>query len=147
VLSLGAVLLALMTTWGSLLIIKLYDPRYHSGSWMIPVLALGLWHTLLYSTTMPVLFSLGKPKYNAIGNGAFCIAVLTAIPLGFHYFGMLGAVIAVAAGDFPMYVVVQYGATRENVRPLMQDLLMTCIFLALLCAGQLIHPAPIWHWR
>jgi len=52
--------------------------------------------------------------------------------LAFHFFGLLGAVIAVAAGDFPMYLVITFGATREGVRPVRQDLLLTLGFLTLL---------------
>jgi O-antigen/teichoic acid export membrane protein len=130
----GAALLSIMSVWGYLLIVKLYDARYREAAWMIPILALGLWHTLLYQTTAPVLFSLGKTKYNAIGNAAYCATMLLGIPLSFHFFGMFGAVIAVAAGDFPLYVVTQLGATREGVSPLRQDLQATGIFLVFLAA-------------
>ncbi len=128
----GAVLLAIMAVWGHLLILKLYDRRYHEAAWMIPVLALGLWHTLLYQTTAPVLMAVGKTKYNAIGNVVYCTAMFLGIPLGFHFFGMFGAVVAIAAGDFPLYVVIQSGAVREGLRPLRQDLQATAVFLVLL---------------
>jgi len=128
----GGALLSIMAVWGNLLVLKLYDHRYWYASWMIRILALGLWHTLLYQTTAPVLFSLGKPKYNAVGNAAYCVALAAGILVGFHYWRMLGAVIAVAAGDFPLYLVTLFGATRERIRPLRQDLLMTSIFIAML---------------
>jgi len=134
-LSAGAVMLSAMVVWGDLLILKFYPARYHEGSWMIPVLAVGLWHTLLYTTTQPVLFSLGKSTYNAVGNALYCAAMLIGIPLGFKFFGLPGAVVAVAAGDFPLYVVTQFGAQREGVRPLRQDMLLTLLFLALLAVG------------
>ena len=89
-------MLTVVANFGHLLILKLYDHRYHEAAWMIPILALGLWHTLLYQTTAPVLFSLGKPKYNAFGNAAYCIGITAGIPIAFHFFGMVGAVIAVA---------------------------------------------------
>jgi O-antigen/teichoic acid export membrane protein len=128
----GAFLLSIMVVWGHLLILKLYRSHYWEGAWMIPVLAVGLWHTLLYQTTSPVLMSMGKTKYNAIGNAAYCITMLTGIPVAFHFYGMLGAVIAVAAGDFPLYLVTQYGATRAGVSPLWQDLKATGVFLGFL---------------
>ena len=121
-----------MVNWGDLLVRTIYKPAYHEAAWMVPLLALGLWHTLLYMTTSPVLFSLGKSKYNAVGNAAYCAAVLVGIPVAFHFYGMLGAVIAVAAGDFPLYLVTQFGAFRENIKPLRQDALMTLAFLATL---------------
>ena len=128
----GGFLLSIMTVWGHLIILKAYDHRYKEAAWIIPILALGLWQTLLYQTTAPVLFSLGKTKYNAIGNASYCVMMLSTIPLAFHFFGMFGAVVAIAAGDFPLYVVTQFGATREGVRPLRQDLLTTLIFVTFL---------------
>jgi len=137
----GGLLLSSMVNWGGLLVFKLYKPAYADAAWMVPLLALGLWHTLLYQTTSPVLFSLGKSKYNAIGNAVYCATMLTAIPLGFHYFGLLGAVVAVAAGDFPLYLVFLFGAQREGVRPLKQDLQLTAAFLAMLGTGFVLRRA------
>jgi O-antigen/teichoic acid export membrane protein len=130
----GAVLLSIMVNWGDLLM-KLYDHRYAEAAWMIPILALGLWHTLLYTTTSPVLFSLGKSKYSAVGNVVYCVSILVGIPLAFRYFGMAGAVWAVAGGDLPFYVVTQFGAVREGIGPMWQDFKMTCLFVALLAFG------------
>jgi len=131
-LSLGAFLLSAMAVWGNLIILKLYPARYADASWMIPVLALGLWHTLLYTTTQPVLFALGKSSYNAIGNAAYAVAMGIGIPVAFHFYGLFGAVIAIAAGDLPLYIVTQFGATREGVRPLRQDLQLTAALLGFL---------------
>lgn len=136
----GAALLGLMVIWGDQLVLKLYKPAYHEAAWMVPILALGLWHTLLYMTTSPVLLAMGRSKYNAVGNAVYCASMVLGIPLGFHFYGLLGAVIAVAAGDLPLYVVFQFGAVREGVRPLQQDLQMTGLFVALLgCLYGLRH--------
>jgi O-antigen/teichoic acid export membrane protein len=133
VLLLGALLLSLMVVFGDLVIRKLYKPEYaNDAAWMVPILAIGLWHTLMYMTTSPVLLSLGKSKYNAVGNAVYCFTMMSAIPLAFHFWGLIGAVWAVAAGDLPLYCVFQFGATREGVRPLRQDLQMTLVFIALL---------------
>jgi hypothetical protein len=102
---------------------------------MVPLLALGLWHTLMYATTMPALLSLGKSKYQAMGNALYCVSVIAAIPAGFHFFGMFGAVVAVALGDLPMYFVLVAGASREGVSTWRQDLEATGIFVALLGLG------------
>lgn len=139
ILLVGACLLSVMVIWGHLIILHLYDHRYKDAAWMIPILALGLWHTLLYQTTAPVLFSLGKPRYNAIGNAAYCISMVTCLPIAFHFWGMFGAVIAIAAGDLPLYLVVQTGTTREGVKPLWQDLQMTGIFAVILAVCFLLR--------
>ncbi len=130
----GAIMLGIMVNWGGLLILHLYDRRYHEAAWMIPILVLGLWHSLLYQTIDPALYSLGKPKYNAVGHVIYCVAICTAIPIAFHLFGMFGGVIAVAAGDFPVYLAILFGATREGLKPLRQDLKMTALFLSIVLA-------------
>jgi O-antigen/teichoic acid export membrane protein len=131
----GAFLLCLMVHLGGFLVTRMYDRRYHAASWMVPVLALGLWHTLMYATTMPALFSLGKSQYSAFGNALYCVTVVTAIPVAFHFLGMFGAVVAVAAGDLPLYFVTVTGASREGISTWRQDLQATGIFLALLGLG------------
>ena len=127
----SALLLALMVNFGGLLITFFYDRRYHEAAWMVPILALGLWQTLLYQTTYPVLLSLGKSKYGGIGNAAYAATMLGGIPLAFHFFGLVGGVAAVAAGDLPLYFIIQAGVTRQNIHPWRQDLLMTLLFAAL----------------
>ena len=57
------------------------------------------------------------------------------IPLGFHFGGLLGAVIGVAAGDFPFYVVLTYGVEKQKVSVWRQDALTTVMFLGFLAAG------------
>jgi O-antigen/teichoic acid export membrane protein len=142
----GAALICGTVLVGGFLVTKMYDSRYHAASWMVPLLALGLWHTLMYATTMPALFTLGKSQYAAVGNACYCFAVILAIPLGFHFFGMLGAVVAVAAGDFPLYVVTVTGASREGVSTWRQDLLATAVFVVLLGAGVAVKSAIFgWH--
>lgn len=135
----GAVLLCLMVHVGGFLVTKMYDHRYHDASWMVPVLALGLWHTLMYQTTMPALLSLGKSQYQAIGNVSYCIDVVLAIPIAFHFYGMFGAVVAVAAGDLPFYFVLVTGASREGVSTWRQDLQATGVFLVLLAIGLILR--------
>jgi O-antigen/teichoic acid export membrane protein len=135
----GAAVLCLVTYLGGFVVTKVYDQRYHAASWMVPILALGLWHTLLYATTMPALFSLGKSKYSATGNACYCFAVATAIPVAFRFFGMTGAVVAVAAGDLPLYLVTVSGASREGISTWRQDLQTSAIFLSFLGIGLLVR--------
>ena len=128
----GGFLLSLMVSWGGWVVVKVYPAKYADAHWMVPLLALGLWHTLLYQTLGPVLLSLGKSKYGALGNGVYCFTILLGIPVAFHYFGLVGAIVAVAAGDFPLYLVTVFGATREGLRPLKQDAMLTLGFFSLL---------------
>ena len=131
----GAFILNVVIVLGGPLIQKLYDSRYEAATWMVPILALGLWHTLLYTTASDILFALGKPVYNAIGTACFCASMFLSLPLAFHFFGLRGGVISVAAGDFPLYIVLSVGAWREKITLWRQDALATLVFLSLLALG------------
>ena len=86
VLAVGGLGLVLVVCTGDQLVLHLYDPRYRAAAWMVGVLALGLWHTMLYSTLSPAILALSKAHYNALANLVYCISLFTLIPLGFHFF-------------------------------------------------------------
>jgi len=131
----GAFLLSVMVFLGPVFVKHVYDARYRDAVWMIPILSLGLWHTLLYSTTGTILFALERPRYNAFGMAGYCVAMFVGLPLAFHFGGMFGAVISVAAGDFPLYLILESGASHEGVSMWRQDGIATAAFLAMLGTG------------
>jgi hypothetical protein len=112
-----------------------YTKPYHAAAWMIPILAVGLWHTLLYSTISPAILSLQKPHYNAFAYLVYCITLFIFLPWGFHVWGMVGAVIAVAFSDLPVYFVNAYSAWREGLPTFNQDAFLTLAFVGLLAAS------------
>jgi O-antigen/teichoic acid export membrane protein len=127
----AACILALVVTSGDLLMARIYDVRYHNATWIVPILALGLWHTILYNTTSPCLFAIGKPQNAAFGYFFSAVAVLTLTPLAFYKWGLVGSVWAVAFSDVPMYLVNLYGLGRERMFPAAQDFKTTLFFLGL----------------
>lgn len=141
VLAVGGLGLVLVICTGDKLVLRLYDHRYHEAAWMVGVLAIGLWHTMLYSTLSPAILALSKAHYNAVANLVYCISLFTLIPFGFHLYGILGAVVAVAAGDLPVYFVVLYSAYRERVGTLLQDVLMTAAFVLTLAGALTLRAA------
>jgi O-antigen/teichoic acid export membrane protein len=141
VLAVGAVLLTFTICVGDVFILHVYKKPYHGAAWMIAIFGLGLWHTLLYSTTSPAIMSLQKSHYNALANLLYLIALLVLLPLGYSYFGIVGAVAAVAVSDLPMYVVNVYASYREGLGMLRQDGLMTLVFIGTLAAGFAIRHA------
>jgi O-antigen/teichoic acid export membrane protein len=134
----GSLILSLVVNFGGLIVSHIYDKRYVDTGWMIPILALGLWHTLMYATIGDILFALGKSKYNAIGTACFCVTMFTALPLAFHFYGLRGAIISVAAGDFPFYLVLTYGVWKEKVSVWRQDIYSTAMFLGFLGLGYFV---------
>ncbi len=131
----GAAMLVAVVCFGDVFIVHVFDKRYHEAAWMVAIFAVGLWHTMLYSTISPAIMALQKSHYNAVAYAVYCVALFIALPLGFHYWGMVGAVIAVAASDLPVYFVNLYSGYREGVGTLGQDLKLTFAFLTLLAVS------------
>lgn len=123
--------LALSIAFGDMLISALYDDRYIDATWMFTLLCSGIWFSVLLYTAVPCLMGVGKPVYNAQANFAGLIMVIGGIPLGYSVAGPFGAVLAVAIRDFPAYLAIQVGLTREKLFFYRQDLWTTATFLVL----------------
>ncbi len=141
VLAVGAVLLTFTICVGDVFVLHVYKRPYHAAAWMIAIFGLGLWHTLLYSTISPAIMSLQKAHYNALANLLYLVALLVLLPLGYSYFGIVGAVAAVAVSDLPMYIVNVYASYRQGLGMLRQDGLMTLVFIGTLAGGFAIRRA------
>ncbi len=129
---LAAIFLSFLISFGDLIISILYDERYTQATWMMPILGLGIWPCLLYSTMNGVLLGVGKPLYSATANFIKFSFLIIAIPLGFFVLGNLGAIIAIALSDIPVYIVILYGCWREKILCLQQDILFSALFIILL---------------
>ena len=127
-----AILLALSVSFGDLLIIALYDERYISATWMMPILSLGVWPYLLFITINPILLSFGRSVYPAIGNFTSFLIIAFGVPLVFSFTGTLGAIIVIALSDFPVYGIISYGAWQEKILFLKDDIQLTMMFIGLI---------------
>lgn len=129
----SAVITALTVGLGDLIISFLYDDRYTAATWMFPLLAIGMWPLVLIQTIDQGLWALGKPNYWTFGSFLSFLCYAIGIPLGYHSaLHEVGAVLAVALSNVPIWFVVMYGLWREKLLAIRQDLLMTALFLALL---------------
>jgi O-antigen/teichoic acid export membrane protein len=137
----SAVLLSIVICVGDLFIRLVYNHRYHDAAWMVGILAVGLWHTLLYSTISPAIFALQRSHYNAFAQAVYCVTLFAALPWGFHHYGMVGVLIVVAAADLPMYFCSQYAAFREGINTVVQDILLTALFIAVLFGALTVRHA------
>ncbi|MGE5659190.1 MAG: oligosaccharide flippase family protein [Actinomycetota bacterium] len=124
--------LMLLVCFGDMVVRILYDKRYLDGTWMLPILALGVWPMILTQTIDPALFALGKPQYITWGCFFSFLFLAFGIPLGFSVAGSVGAVIAIPLSNLPPYAVITYGLWREKLACIKQDLAATVIFLALI---------------
>lgn len=129
----SAVITALTVGLGDLIISFLYDDRYTAATWMFPLLAIGMWPLVLIQTIDQGLWALGKPNYWTAGSFLSFLCYAIGIPLGYHSsLHEVGAVLAVAVSNIPIWFVVMYGLWRERLLAVRQDLSMTVLFLAIL---------------
>jgi O-antigen/teichoic acid export membrane protein len=124
--------LALLVSFGDMLISVLYDERYAQAVWMLPLLALGIWPRILTQTIDPVLLAIGKPYYSAFANFLKFLFMVVGLPLGFSLMGLAGVITVIALNDLPFYGVITYGLWREKLFVIKQDIKATALFLLLL---------------
>ena len=129
--------LSLFAAVADLLIEILYDQRYHAAGWMLPLLIIGAWFSILCSLNESTLLGFGKPLYGTVANSLKFIYLLIGLPLGYTAYGILGAVAVVAVGDLCRYAPIFVGQVRERFSYGMQDLFATLILLGLV---------GIWEW-
>ncbi len=84
---------------GQQLIEVLYDPRYAQAGWMLEVLAAGLL-PLPFHISIQFYMALGKPQIQSYISAIRLITLVVAMPLGFHYFGLPGALWGLVGSQF-----------------------------------------------
>ncbi|NEQ55591.1 MAG: oligosaccharide flippase family protein [Leptolyngbya sp. SIO3F4] len=124
---------------GDSLISVMYDPRYADATWMLPILALGVWFSVLFNTSNSCLMGIGKPVYGAVGNGLRFLTISVGLFVGYSYAGTLGAIIVVAISDVPAYLGIQFGLARERLSFLLQDLASTFLFLGVISMSLIVR--------
>jgi O-antigen/teichoic acid export membrane protein len=124
-----ALLMAVLVCFGDYLIEFLFDNRYRDACWILPLLVIGSWPSILMSTIDGCLLAIGKPNYSAFGNLAKLIYMVIAVPLGYKLGGVLWAVIAVSFNGLFSYIVFCYGMLKEKVSLVWQDLLASLVFM------------------
>jgi O-antigen/teichoic acid export membrane protein len=124
--------LTFLICFGDLIVYILYDQRYDAAGWILPILALGIWPLVLSGTIEKALYAFGKPVYSSIGYFLKFVYMLVALPLGFSFMGVFGAVIVVALNDIPFYIPVIYGLSQEKLTVVYQDIQATILLFVLI---------------
>lgn len=116
----------------------LYDHRYQAAGWMLPILVIGVWLSVLCSIGESSLMGLGKPVYGAVANSLKCAYVVIGLPLAYQYYGIFGAIVVMAASDLCRYIPLFVGQVRERCSFGKQDVATTLILFSLIaCFGWL----------
>ena len=122
---LAALGLSIFVASADLAVMLLYDQRYHAAAWMLPVLMIGTWFSILANTNEATLLGLGKASYTATSNTLKFLVLLVGLPLGIKAFGLMGGVFVVVVSELFRYLPMVYGLKRERFSFVRQDLLLT----------------------
>ncbi|NJO40713.1 MAG: oligosaccharide flippase family protein [Cyanobacteria bacterium CRU_2_1] len=135
--------LAALVGFSDIVVKILYRESYSvDASWMVPLLSMGLWPIMLTQTIDPALIAIGKPSYNAFASFTSFLVYAIGIPFGFYSpLGEVGAVLAVALSNIPIWCATAYGLWREKLPVFRQDALSTALFLAILSVLAMIRNA------
>jgi O-antigen/teichoic acid export membrane protein len=129
--------LSILAATADLLIEVLYDQRYHAAGWMLGVLSIGAWFSIVCSLNESTLLGFGKPFFGAVANSLKLGWLLIGLPLAFVKFGAVGAIIVITVSDLFRYIPIFIGQIRERFSFGVQDLFATLVVFALIA---------LWEW-
>jgi O-antigen/teichoic acid export membrane protein len=112
-----------------LIVELLYDPRYQEAGTILPVLCMGVWFAILTSTNDAILMGLSRPAYPAVSNATKLVTYLVGMPLAFHFYGFMGAVVVIAGGEVVKYLTLWALTHKEHLRFGRDDLALTIAFV------------------
>jgi O-antigen/teichoic acid export membrane protein len=98
-----------------------YDNRYAAGGWMLQILAVAAWFGTPEGTNTSANLACGQPRLVAAGNLAKLVGMVLLIPLGYHFWGFPGALLAYATSELFRYAASTWSVYRLGLRTLRQD--------------------------
>jgi O-antigen/teichoic acid export membrane protein len=128
---------SLLVATADLPIRVLYDARYQAAGWMLPLLIIGSWFSVLAYVNESTLLGLGKPLYGAVANGIKFAFLVIALPLSVMSFGLAGGIIVMVLADLFRYLPILVGLRREHFTFAKQDVIVTVITFMLI---------GLWEW-
>jgi O-antigen/teichoic acid export membrane protein len=117
----------------------LYDQRYYAAAWMLPVLALGAWFSMLATTNESTLLGLGAPSYTAIANSVRFLVMVVGLPLSLKFKGLHGAIVTLVLVEVCRYAPVYIGQRRQRFSFGAQDAAITLAMFAMIGLWELLR--------
>ena len=124
--------LSLFAAVADLLVNVVYDHRYQSAGWMLSLLVMGAWFSILANLNEATLLGFGRPSYAALGNGLKFAFLVLGLIVAVPKYGMLGGTIVVAAADLLRYFPIYAGQVRFRFSFGAQDIAVTVITFGLI---------------
>ena len=121
----GGYLIAGMMATGVPVIDFLYLPRWIEAGWMLQLVAIGMWFSIMEAPSESALLAMGHSKWMALGNLSKVIGIAVLVPIGFHYLAFPGAVLGLALSNAVKYLTVAVAARSHDLPVLRHDFLFS----------------------
>jgi O-antigen/teichoic acid export membrane protein len=115
----------------------IYDQRYHAAGWMLPILAVAAWFSMIATINENTLLGVGRPSYATAGYGVKFLLLVVGLPLSLKFDGLVGGVIALVMIELCRYVPIFVGQKRERFSFGDQDLRVTVAMFMMI---------GLWEW-
>jgi O-antigen/teichoic acid export membrane protein len=112
----------------------LYDARYARAAIILPTLLVGIWFVVLSTVNESIMLGTARPAYPAISNGAKLLTYVVGVPVAFHFYGLMGAILVLNAGEVVRYVILWLLSRRRHLGFGREDLALTIVFVVALVA-------------
>jgi O-antigen/teichoic acid export membrane protein len=132
VLLLAALGLGALVAISDVVVLEAYDARYAEAAIQFPLLLLGVWFTILSTVNSSILLGTARPALPALANGAKLLAYVILVPLAFHYYGLIAAIMVVNMGEVVRYLVLWMFTRKQHLAFGRDDLALTILFVATL---------------
>jgi O-antigen/teichoic acid export membrane protein len=116
------------------LVALLYDTRYAEAGWMLRILALAL-VTLPFRVATQCFLVLGEPQQMSAICAIRLVFLCAAVPLGWHFFGLAGALWAIVLSYFSTLPTTLAFVVRHRLFDPAKEVALLPAFLAGLAAG------------
>lgn len=117
----------------------IYDARYGEAGWMLSLLLIASWFAILATVNEYTMLGLGKPGFGVAGNIVKLLTLICITPIGLHYLGLPGAILAIIASEMMRYLPLLAGQISQEMSFVRQDLLLQAIFFSVLALLLLIR--------
>lgn len=124
-----------LMTSGQPLIALLYDPRYADAGWMLEILAVMLL-TVPFRVAMQCFMAMGMPRLFSNIIAIQSLTIFIFIPIGFHYFGIPGAIWGITLSHFSSLPIIIFYKTRHGLFNAKKEFLLLPVVLAGIIAGK-----------
>ncbi len=129
---LAATGLSIFVALSDVIIELLYDHRYHQAAYMLPILATGVWFTILSTMGESVMLGIGRPMYSAAGNVAKLLWLIIGLPIAVGAHGVIGGILVIAFADGVRYLPIWWAQKRSHLSFARQDLGVTLLMFAMI---------------